>query len=33
MVMHANEFNAKEKQKITEIKNELQHIIIFKSVE
>ena len=28
MVMHANEFNAKEKQKITEIKNELQHIYL-----
>ena len=26
--MHANEFNAKEKQKITEIKNELQHIYL-----
>ena len=28
MVMHANEFNTKEKQKITEIKNELQHIYL-----
>ena len=26
MVMHANEFETKEKQKLTEIKNKLQHI-------
>ena len=26
--MHANEFNTKEKQKITEINNELQHIYL-----
>ena len=25
MVMHANEFETKEKQKLTEIKNKLQH--------
>ena len=26
MVMYANEFETKEKQKLTEIKNKLQHI-------
>ena len=26
MVMHANEFETKEKQKLTEIKNKLQHM-------
>ena len=26
MVMHANEFETMEKQKLTEIKNKLQHI-------
>ena len=26
MVMYANEFKTKEKQKLTEIKNNLQHI-------
>ena len=30
MVMHANEFETKEKQKLTEIKNKLQHIYIYK---
>ena len=27
MVKHANEFETKEKQKLTEIKNKLQHIL------
>ena len=31
MVMHANEFETKEKQKLTEIKNKLQHIQIILS--
>ena len=26
MVMYANEFETKEKQKLTEIKNQLQHV-------
>ena len=26
MVMYANEFKTKEKQKLTEIKNKLQHV-------
>ena len=31
MVMYANEFETKEKQKLPEIKNELQHInIVYK---
>ena len=29
MVMYANEFKTKGKQKLTEIKNELQHIYIY----
>ena len=29
MVMHANEFETKEKQKLTEIKNKLQHIHVY----
>ena len=29
MVMYANEFETKEKQKLTEIKNKLQHVYWF----
>ena len=29
MVMYANEFKTKENQKLTEIKNELQHFHLF----
>ena len=32
MVMYANEFKTKEKQKLTEIKNKLQHIFHKKSL-